>query len=265
MQQLSLLAGNQYKLVRGFFPPTYPNLPMILGILEGLIPGQVWVDSASAPHAVLVLSQAPYGFLAGEISSELFVKIDELLRKKPVVKLTYEPNPTQSIDLTEFGFTISPRFQLTLAQNKRLRIFSSHKIKRNSFSQDLIILPKQINNEPFFKRCIWHTLIESIYGTARQYFRHSFGYALWDETNQLVISEAHAISCQTKIEIVTVTHEDYRGQGFATSVCQLLLEEAFKRNLKPVWSCEQTNLVSINLANRLGLDEMKEYFFYIRE
>lgn len=101
-----------------------------------------------------------------------------------------------------------------------------------------------------------------IYGNKNNYLKSSIGFILWDAVKKQVASETHGVISRDLIEIGTITHEDYRNQGLSTIVCNHLLQVALKRKLRPVWTCDKTNLASNKVAQHLHMNDVKEYIFH---
>ncbi len=58
-------------------------------------------------------------------------------------------------------------------------------------------------------------------------------------------------------DIGVLTHPEYRGMGYAESVCLTVLNEV-RRNI--IWRCHKDNNASLNLAKKLGFKEAGEIY-----
>jgi RimJ/RimL family protein N-acetyltransferase len=101
-----------------------------------------------------------------------------------------------------------------------------------------------------------------IFGSAENYLSNGIGFIFWDVNNQIIASESHGIPSKEFIEIGSITHENYRGQKLSTVLCNHLIRYAIQENLKPVWSCDEENLISWKVAEKQGMDDLIRYTFH---
>lgn len=79
-----------------------------------------------------------------------------------------------------------------------------------------------------------------------------------------IVSLAHTFAWSPGyVDIGVTTHEDWRGQGYATTAAAILAEEILKRNRTPVWSCSVRNEPSMRIAARLGFRETSRKVYII--
>lgn len=245
------LHPDQYENVRPLFHVNYPNLPMIYGIIECLIPGQIWVDKENEPSVCLVMTGATYCFIAGNLNAEIFQDFLQLLKQKELVKLAFETDAP--LEPSTFGFIPVARRQYR---------YKNIQSKLPMYENDSGYILKKIEDEETFDLCIWKPLIISIFGDTENYLKNGMGFILWDAQKGVVASEAHGILSNKYVEVGTVTHEDYRGRKLSTILCNHLIHYAIKKDLQPVWSCDEANLISWKVAEKQGMDELIKYTFH---
>lgn len=246
---------NEYEKVRHLFHESDTNLAAAYGVIEGLTPGQIWVDNTSNPTVCLIICNDPYCLIAGNLSEHIFEDFFILLKQKQNVKLICDPrNNIDKLNFQDFGFTVIPRREYRY-KNISLGI----PIYENKTGYTL----KQIKDERTFNLCIWKQLMLDIYGDVKTYIKNGAGFVLLDDEKQIVVSEAHGICSKQFIEIGTITHENYRGKNLSTIVCNHLIYYAIAQGLNPVWSCNEDNVASWKVAAHQGMDVIKEYNFYL--
>jgi GNAT superfamily N-acetyltransferase len=82
--------------------------------------------------------------------------------------------------------------------------------------------------------------------------------------NGEIVSLAHTFAWSPDhVDIGVMTHEDARGQGFATTAAALVADEILKEGRVPVWSCGASNEPSIRIAARLGFREISRKVYII--
>ena len=248
------LSADQYEYVRHLFYDNYPNQPLVLGVIEGTLPGQIWVDDEKNPGSCLVMTEWPYCFIAGSPDQTILSDFIRLLNQKGDVKLVYElPVTDVAANLDRFGFSSVARRQYCYKND--VSIISQYENKSS-------YVLKQLTDVSMLDLCIWSSLVIGLCGTADNYLKYGLCFILWDEQTQQVVSEAHGIASKNSIEVGTMTRESYRGKGLSTIVVNALIQEARKRHLKPVWTCDEANVASWKVAEHQGMDEMTSYTFY---
>lgn len=247
MQQLS---KNEFGLVHKLFNKDYPNLPMVLGVIERLIPGQIIVDNKNHPTMCMIMSGAPYCFIKGRVDEERFIACLKLLEQKPIVKLVFDPSP--AFDLLKYGFLTTPRRQYSYKNTNKLPV-------HENTSRYII---KKIDNEKLFDTCLWKSVVVDMFGSFNNYLKHGMGFIFWDDDNNMNASEVHGVPSNEYIEIGTITNEKYRGQQLSTILSNHIIRYAIKKNLKPMWTCDEENFISWKVAERQGFDELTRYTFY---
>lgn len=79
-----------------------------------------------------------------------------------------------------------------------------------------------------------------------------------------IVSLAHTFAWSPGyVDIGVTTHEDWRGQGYATTAAAILAEEILKRDRTPVWSCSARNAPAMRIAARLGFRETSRKVYII--
>lgn len=242
------LSQENFSNVLELFDKDYPNLAFVYGIVDRILPGKIWVDNEGMPNVCLIMSNVPYCFIAGNLNKEIFEEFYNVLKEKELVKLVCESN---QIDFSQYGFMLIPRLQY------RYKLQEAN-IYENTSNYSL----EEINSQETLNKCTWGAFIAAIYGNASNYLNSSMGFILWDPVKKQVASEAHAIIGKNLIEIGTITHENYRGQGLSTIVCNQVIRLGIKKGLHPIWTCDQSNVSSNKIAQHQGMDEVTSYIFH---
>ncbi len=245
------LRKDKYEKVRQLFHNNYPNLPLIFALIEHVIPGQIWVDREDEPTICLAMTGASYCFMSGEANEKIFQACLKLLKHKQKINLVVKP--TLPFDLLQFGFVPVAR--------RQYRYKDTHG-KIPLYENNTNYLIKKIEDIETYNLCLWKPLMTAIFGSAENYLQNGVGYIFWDTHKQMIASESHGIPSKEFIEVGTITHENYRGQKLSTILCNHLIRDAIKRNLKPVWSCDDENVASWKVAEKQGMDELIKYTFH---
>lgn len=245
------LAQHQYESVRHLFSDDFPNIAIILAIIEQVIPGQIWVNHEEEPSICLIVTHVTYCFLKGDINEEEFAECMQILKQKQTVKLFFEPDP--QFDLAKLGFV-----PLLRRQYRYKNIHHNMPIFENNSGY----LLKKIEDLETFDLCLWKPLLIGFFGTAENFLKNGIGYILWDAQHKIIASEAYGIPSKKFVEVGTITHELYRGKKLSTILCNHLIRNAIQKGLQPIWTCDDANLFSWKVAEKQGMDEKIQYIFY---
>nr|WP_305987336.1 GNAT family N-acetyltransferase [Pseudomonas sp. Q1] len=237
--------------VRKLFADDYPNLPFVHGVIEGLLPGEVFVDDAFEPGNCMVVSAASYAFAAGVFSTQQIQSCLDLLRGKAEIKFVLPAlSPHQA---NRFGLEPTPRRQYAYS--------TATSVEVNNTSGYLV---RPLDSEALFKDCIWFDFMSGIFGGTEHFLKRGYGWVLWDAAAGVIASEAYGIASKQFVEIGTVTHPAYRGKGLSTMLCSLLMRHLSGLGLQPIWSCDESNPASWSVAEKLGMHNQLSYNFYKR-
>lgn len=255
--KIEKLTYDNYKKVHKLFDINYPNIAFVYGIIEGKIPGEIWVDNKEIPKVCLIIcnGNTPYCFIGGQLSPVVFTDFFSLLQAKDFVKLVCEPSSHDNqIDFGQYGFKSIPRVQY------RYKNIKPEAIKEYENKSDFRL--QQINDKQILDECTWNSLLINVYGDADHYLKFGLGFVLQDPINGQVVSEAHGVIGDNLIEVGTITQENYRRRNLSTIVCNQLIRSAIKEGRHPMWTCDASNEASNKIAQHQGMDDSKNYTFY---
>lgn len=253
--KLKQLDHASYHNVRTLFDKDYPNLAFVYGIIEGSLPGEVWVDQHEKPSVCLITSRSPYCFISGLLNPTIFAEFYNILKTKDNVKLVCEEQSHENlINFSSYGFQSVARVQY------RFRDINSQAVKSYENNTRYVLCP--ITEKSILDSCLWKNLVVSIFGSSNNYLEKGAGFVLQDPKDQQVASESHGVIGGDLIEIGTITHHDHQSRGLSTIVCNELIRSAIKKGLHPIWTCDQANTPSNRVAQHQGMDEVKPYTFY---
>ena len=185
-------------------------------------------------------------------------------------------NVFEDLMVTNFGFSfgnIETARNYSKTKNKKLYLISKSKLQvpeeeilRREYLE--ISLSEVNHNTPFeikefnpFKSN-WQHVVEDIWGNPDNFKKFGKGVGAFDGEKQ--VAEAMVgFPGTAHWEIGTITHEDYRGRGLSQVVCHTLVTQLLKNNISPSWSCNEDNLGSWKVAERIGFRNPTHYFAYV--
>jgi len=90
---------------------------------------------------------------------------------------------------------------------------------------------------------------------------HGIGLCIMLKDDIVVEAYASALG-KTRAEIGAITHEAFRGLGFAPIACAYLIEACWQKGYQAYWSCDADHTASIRVAQKLGFQQRRAYRIY---
>ncbi|WP_081472764.1 GNAT family N-acetyltransferase [Burkholderia ambifaria] len=233
------------------FDDDYPNLPLVHGVIEGILPGEVYADSEYLPTRCLVVTNAAYAFSIGLRQPDDIRHALDILGGREEIKLV----------IPELSVKEAAWYGLEPVSRRQYRYISAcpQEIENTSGYQ---VLP--VTSELLFRRCQWSGFMCSILGSEANFMERAIAFVLVDQASDTILSEAFAIRSRRFSEIAAVTNPAYQGRGLSTLLCDQLVRWVMDRDLQPIWSCDETNAASWHVAEKLGMDLTVSYTFFKR-
>lgn len=231
-----------------------PNQTLIQGILERRLSASILCIENEPAYVLIRANFLSMTILAGQPSQKQLEKIVQLLS-------SYEKTTLICADAVhsffrEHGY----RQQSRIAFESPIGTDSSYKL---TLPEGLVI--QLIDSSDLFKKCLWADRIATLWGNAENFIQNSFASVLVTPDGAVIAEAYGAWIGDGLCEIGVVTHPDFQGKGFSTLVTQHLMNESFKRNLVPVWSCNCENIASRKVALKCGFKIKDEYVWLIKE
>lgn len=242
------LNPNQFTAkVRALFDPADPAALRAFAVLDGTIPGQVWVDDLAVP-AWGIVREAGFGTLY----------------------LGGSPDPQQLNDLI---FRLKGEGDVMIGlwdDDERLALLPA---ERDYDGRTLDIINRRRDvplpavpagcelrqmDLALAERCQWRDFMATWYGSLEAFVNKGIGLSLMrgDE----ILSEAYAGPHGAgQIEIGIETPEAHRRQGYAAVVTAHLIHLCEQRGYETYWNAAKDNKASAALARKLGYQTEKEY------
>ena len=248
-------------------------------VLEQIIDGKVYADSAVSPRAFYVVHSYGMSLLFGARGDEGFEhSLMDYLTNKAGTRRTAEwlqadPSGEWSglIDsicsahngMLDTGAGLpegnNPRaIQRNTRVNFRFDRQAYLAAKEQFFKQDELIV--QTTKEQFaalaegvVPRFFWRD--------AAHFAADGIGFSLLRD-GEIAATAFSACCAVNQLEIGIETAEGHRGQGYAFSVSSALIVYCLERGLEPVWACRLENVGSYNLAQKLGFVPVRQLPYY---
>ena len=240
-------------VLQELFDPYLPNSSALWAVLKGNHGGKALVDNTSIPSQCVLRTNAALTYFSRQTGQTFLDEAIAHFRKIGQVWLVW-PHKTSlhppNVDLAE---TI-----------KRLEFYGY-----NANSDTLRKLRKQLPegfvirkiDEQIIERCEWRPEMEFYAGSLKNFLTHGIGICIL--RGEDIVVEAYASSLgRERAEIGAITHEEFRGQGYAPIACAFLIETCEKRGYQAYWSCDADHKASVRVAEKLGFQYERPYQIY---
>jgi len=235
------------------------HLALVYEVIEGRMPGTVYVDDIARPHTALVCNDNGFFFAFGSPDARLIAPVvnawwgdDARAINGALFGATSawdDPlrdlfGPLDALPVTRLSFELhAPPPRLPVPAGFELQAIDEHiaeSILDGSGTGGYGIDPWFIN----------------IAGGARAYAALGLGLAL---TNGGQVASLCGVCGMGggEVELELGTVPAYRGHGLAGVVSAAFIEQCRARGLAPAYSCDAENAPSIHVAHRLGFAEME--------
>ena len=239
-------------------------------IVDGYLPGTIYVDDASNPRSFLIAH--PYGMslLLGDSGNEGFNRslhdymmntdrkrkrhewlqayphtwesaIEGILGKGLVKKDATSPTPPPDeirkvVELARVNFR-----------------FDEKRFRKNP--GDAAPLPDAIvrTTPAMFDSIQGQVVPRYFWRDAGQFSEEGAGFSRLADGNP-VSTAFSAFVADGILELGIETVPEHRGKGHAEQACRALIEHCMDNGLEPVWSCRRDNTPSLSLAGKLGFE-----------
>jgi GNAT superfamily N-acetyltransferase len=231
----------------GLFNPHIPNNPALWAVLQGRHAGRAYVDDLQQPKQCVLRTEAQLTYASRNISHEFLSDVIDHLRTIQTVWLIH----TERDPAAPGGYQVVPRLEFydcdlhsTRLSELRGQLPEGHEIRR--IDRNLL------------ECCEWRDDMVLYCGSLDNFLRNDLGLCMvhGDE----IIVEAYASALGDPLaEIGAITHEPYRGRGYATITVAFLIEALEQRGYQAYWSCDLDNPASVRVARKLGFRVEKPY------
>ncbi|MCF4101913.1 GNAT family N-acetyltransferase [Gillisia sp. M10.2A] len=263
-----------YKALKPLEDVTFNKL-FALYVVEGRIPGTIYVDNEKQPTTFYILHKYGMSLLLGATNNEKFnVAFKEYALNTARIRNNYEwlqvyPSQWNSVlnDLFKDEIIRSTDNQDNskaniIELNSRINFkFNVNKYmefrKKNPNENQRIVR----TNKKIFNEMKGSVVPSNFWNTADEFNKKGIGFSLFSD-NKLVTTAYSAFINEKELELGMETVPEYRGMGFAKHACSALIDYCLEKNLEPIWACRLENTGSYNLAIRLGFEPTESFPYY---
>jgi len=235
-------------ILERLFDPYLPNSSALWAVLKGNHLGKAFVDQGHHPSQCVLRTDAALTYFSRQIQQSFLNDAIAILREKGPIWCVW-PHET----------SLHPPKNVSAEIVERLEFYETEpeipKELRKRMPKEFVL---KVIDKQLLERCEWRSEMEFYTGSVDNFLKHGIGLCMLKGDE--IIVEAYASSLgKDRAEIGAITHETYRGQGYAPIACAYLIEECERRGYQAYWSCDAEHRASIRVAQKLGFHQEHPY------
>ena len=228
-----------------------------LSITEGIQSGEIFVDNAEEPTAVLLWHYCGFANIAGNYDERFIEETRNMM---------HDPKDGHS-----------GRMALQTDNDIRLRdmilsypFASVHERYVFSFGGEKYCIPKDMGSRveeissDNYELMTGRITPAFSWENKEAFLKNGFGYCLIKDGRMLACSFSSGVS-KDYVDIGVETSEEFRGQGYGKIAAAAMVKETLRRGKLPVWGCDTRNEASMRLARSVGFEIAGTHPWYIYE
>lgn len=229
------------------FDPHVPNNPALWSVFFGRHAGRAVVDDLGSPRQCLVRTEAVLTYASRGIEPAFLQEAITYFRQIGPIWLVHHA-----------GEMSAPTGKRTL-QRLEYYDYDPHSPILDTLRSNL---PEGCEMHPInmeiLERCEWRDDMDFYSGSLDNFLKYDLGLCMMRENEIIVETYASAFG-GAYAEIGAITHEAYRGKGYASIACAYLIQAVEQRGYHAYWSCDADNLASSKVARKLGFKTERPY------
>jgi len=231
----------------GLFDPHIPNNPALWAVFLGRHPGRSLVDDMEHPTQCVVRTDALLTYASLGISQDFLGRAVQHFRQSMRIWLVRN----QADPPAPFGYRTMPRLEF-YDYDRCSPVLAD---LRRQLPEGYML---RIIDMELLQRCEWRDDMTFYCGSLENFLLHDLGLCLMHGEEIIVETYASALG-SPNAEIGAITHEPYRGKGYASITVAYLIEALEQRGYHAYWSCDLDNPPSARVARKLGFKVEKAY------
>lgn len=244
-------------------------------VMENKVDGSILVDDTSEPRTFYVAH--PYGMtlLLGDSSNESFNQqfrdyaLNENQKRSHFEWMQVFPKAWNAVLQNLFQGKIvsaadnNTRLEKGIVELNTRVNFKFNKHKYLELRDDLISPEVKIVRvtSAIFHQMKGSVVPSNFWRNENDFLAAGAGFSLFVK-DQLAATAFSSFVHEDQLELGIETVNEFRGQGYAHQVCQVLIDYCLERNLEPIWACRLENTGSYQLALSLGFEPVLELPYY---
>lgn len=226
--------------IPALYDPHVPNNPALWAVFQGCHAGRALVDDLQHPSQCVLRTEAVLTYASRMISQDFLAAAIGYFRQSGQIWLIRSQDDPPAPE----GYRCLPRLEFyDYESHSPILADFRHRLGAGSEMRpiDMILL----------NRCEWRDDMAFYCGSLENFLRNDLGLCLMHGDEIIVATYASALGVPYA-EIGAITHEPYRGRGYAPIAVAYLIKALEQRGHHAYWSCDTDNPASARMARKLG-------------
>ena len=256
------LQQKDYHKVIPLFEGIDHSIAEIFSVIEGNIPGKIFVDDRESPKTVFMYPKDSFFYVGGYENNSKF--------NNEMYKMIFENilDDSSEGELVLFYFTEGWSEKLDILFKDKEAIKITRKVfefNKDLFTFNKIDIEQSLPGE-FTLKEIDGIVAEKIgviktWNSIEDFLQKGIGQCIIK--NEEIIAACYSIYYGSrKGEVNIFTKGPYRGKGFGKIVATAYIDSCISKGITPGWSCWPYRKESYNLAKKLGFEEKEDVKAY---
>jgi GNAT superfamily N-acetyltransferase len=255
--------------VSALFEPLRYNL-VVDSVIAGHTPGWVYVDDVSAPQSAWMWNRMGTMLLTGNPHNRAFNRaLSAILGEEVAPDARRRRIPSLTLHYASDAWKSAADLLLPGARPKRMwrRFYAFDHLRvdwRDELPSNCVIrrIDRQLLQEDRPEN-VDHVVgwVLSFWRSIEDFVETGFGFGLIEgEAMASWCLTVYATGCDFELGLATVP--ECRSRGFATLVAAASLEHSVAQGFTPHWHCDEHNVASIRVAEKVGFSDPTRYEVY---
>jgi GNAT superfamily N-acetyltransferase len=236
-----------YPALPKLFDPQVPNNPALWAVFKGKHSGRALVDDPGKPTQCLLRTEAVLTYASQGMSQAFLERAIEHFRNIGHIWLVRNPGDAPAPP----GYKRSPRLEFyDYDPSSPILINFRQQLPEGFYVQNI--------DMDLLQRCEWRDDMEFYCGSLANFLRHGVGIC-WMRGDEIIVEAFASALGSSYAEIGAITHQPYRGKGYAPISVAYLIKLLEERGYHAYWSCDLDNPASARVAHKLGFATERPY------
>ena len=252
---------------------------VIQAVIEGIIPGRIWVDNIQNPKTAFLCDKWRF-FLSGEPNNSQFNKeLSKMILNEITPDAKTRNYERFSHHFTPESWRSRPDILLEKFRLKECDVYYMFNTHRKSLLNDIVkkipsnlriekLSPDILENSASIHAQNLEKMISQYWGSVENFLENGFGFCLTENEKMICWCMTDYI-VGNRTEVGVETHEEYRGRGFASITAAATVNHCLKKGIDQIgWQSWKSNIASAKTAKKLGFEKVGEsvvYFAYVND
>lgn len=252
------LDSKEYDRVQELIKSHLPELS-VYSVIDGSMPGEIYVNDQEKPRSALIETPECNMLVGDATNSDFNAEVKKILDFWDQV----------TFDSEEWEKHIPEFHQNRFLRKYKRRDYALKELKYSDYQAKVPqgyqlgkIDPAQVSESQLENASDVLDWVANNWGSFENFNQNGAGFLIRNEDTIVSWSIADCISGK-KMAIGVHTDDNYRRKGLGAIVVAAMVDYCLSNGIEEInWSCVDTNIGSIRIAEKVGFSKVQDYFSY---